>query len=82
MKVGYNVLLVDYFRTSCQYSYCQTETVKCEKFGVRLDPKIKKSTEDVYLRLVHDHPNTFFKKEAWFSMRSEKAHTALFKSKN
>ncbi len=77
MKAGYNVLLVDYFRTSCQYSYCQTETVKCEKFGVRLDPKIKikKSTEDVYLRL--DHPNTFFKKKARFSMRSEKAHTAL-----
>lgn len=48
-KAGYKVLLGDEFRTSCQCSHCQTETTKCEKFGVRLDPKTKKSTEDVYL---------------------------------
>lgn len=63
-SAGYKVLLVGEFRTSCQCSYCQTETVKCEKFGVRLDPKIQKSTEDVYPRLVHTHQKASFKKEA------------------
>ena len=52
-KAGYSVFLVDEFRTSCQCSHCQSETAKCEKFRVRLDPNTKKATEDRHLRLVH-----------------------------
>jgi len=67
-SAGYKVLLVGEFRTSCQCSYCQTETVKCEKFVVRLDPKTQKSTEGVYPRLlhihIHNHQKASFKKEA------------------
>ena len=52
---------------------CQTETVKCEKFGVRLYPKIKKSDEDKHLRLVHvhDHPKASFKEEVLLRLLRE-----------
>ena len=41
-KKGYQVYLVDEFRTSCQCSFCQDDSAKCEKFRVRLDPNTKK----------------------------------------
>ena len=50
---GYDVLLVDEFRTSLQCSKCQIEDGKCLKFRKRLDPNKKKSDEDRQFRLVH-----------------------------
>ena len=50
---GYQVYLVDEFRTSCQCSHCQHEDGKCEKFRVRLEPKKRLAENARRLRLVH-----------------------------
>ena len=52
-KAGYQVFLVDEFRTSCQCSHCQSEGAKCVKFRVRLEPNKQRAIEERRLRLVH-----------------------------
>lgn len=48
-KYGYEVYLVDEFRTTCKCSICCNETTKCKKFMLRENPKPFKEG----LRYVH-----------------------------
>jgi hypothetical protein len=52
-KAGFQVFLVDEFRTSCQCFHCQDEDAKCVKFRSRLDPNTRNPLSQRRVRLVH-----------------------------